>query len=92
MSRHASHAREADPLQRRTAYAANRPRFTIGRDHRGIWVVQDCQGRVGGLFASEAAALHFAAEESNHNPSEICRAPDGAVIDLDSNPASIQLH
>jgi hypothetical protein len=58
-------------------------RFIIGRDRRGIWIVQDRQGLVGGLFANEAAALHFAAEECNHNPADICHAPEGTVLDLD---------
>jgi len=31
----------------------------------------------------QAAALHFAAEERNHNPADICHAPEGAVLDLD---------
>jgi hypothetical protein len=59
------------------------PRFVVGRDEHGTWIVQDRQGLVGGLFANEAAALHFAAEECNHNPADICRAPDDVVLGLD---------
>lgn len=58
------------------------PRFTVGRDHHGCWVVRDRLGQVGGLFASEAAALHFAADESDRNPAAVCRAPDGLTIEL----------
>ncbi len=58
-------------------------RFIIGRDRRGNWIVQDREGLVGGLFRNEAAALHFAAEECNHNPADICHAPEGAILDLD---------
>lgn len=75
----------AHALQRHIARIAASPapaRFTIGRDRRGAWIVQDRRGLVGGLFASEAAALHFAAEECNHNPADICRAPEGSVLDF----------
>jgi hypothetical protein len=58
------------------------PRFTVGRDHHGWWVVEDRLDRVGGLFASEAAALHFAQEESNRDPSAVCRAPMGKLIEF----------
>ncbi|AYG58905.1 hypothetical protein QD460_19645 [Rhizobium jaguaris] len=76
----------AQHIQRRTAHLAASPapaRFTVGRDRRGTWIVQDRQGLVGGLFANEEAALHFAAEECNYNPADICRAPEGSVLDLD---------
>lgn len=62
--------------------ASRPPRFTVGRDHHGWWVVNDRLGKVGGLFASEDAALHFAADESDHNPAAVCRAPDGLTIEL----------
>ncbi|GAC1042419.1 hypothetical protein [Rhizobium sp. No.120] len=76
----------AQHIQRHSAHSAISPasaRFIIGRDRRGSWIVQDRQGLVGGLFRNEAAALHFAAEECNHNPADICLAPEGAVLDLD---------
>jgi hypothetical protein len=76
----------AQHIQRRTILIAAAPasaRFIVGRDRGGSWIVQDRQGRVGGLFTNEAAALHFAAEECNHNPADICRAPEGSVLDLD---------
>ena len=76
----------AQHLQRRSAHSPLAPtpaRFIIGRDRRGSWIVQDRQGLVGGLFRNEAAALHFAAEECNHNPADICLAPEGAILDLD---------
>lgn len=58
-----------DPLQ---------PRFTVGRDHHGCWIVRDRLDRVGGLFASEDAARHFAFGEADHDASQICLA-DGAM-------------
>ncbi|MGY5777174.1 hypothetical protein [Rhizobium sp. LEGMi135b] len=86
----------AQHLLRRSAHSLLSPapaRFIIGRDRRGSWIVQDRQGLVGGLFRNEAAALHFAAEECNHNPADICLAPEGAILDLDSfTPASSNLH
>lgn len=75
----------ANAQQRRqiSAHRTARPaRFTVGRDKGGRWIVQDREGRVGGLFINEAAALHFAAEECNHNPDEICRAGAGTTLDF----------
>jgi hypothetical protein len=75
-----------------TTLTAHQPRFTVGRDRRGNWIVQDREGMVGGLFANETAALHFAVEESNHNPGDICRAPEGAVLDFGPNLTLVNLH
>jgi hypothetical protein len=82
------------PLRRSSlAPAVLPPRFVVGRDEHGGWIVQDRQGLVGGLFANEAAALHFAAEECNHNPADIGRAPEGVVLDLDCRaPTTTNLH
>ncbi|MFT4003111.1 MAG: hypothetical protein QM684_23015 [Rhizobium sp.] len=76
----------AQHIPRRPAHRQISPapaRFIIGRNRRGGWVVHDRQGLVGGLFRNEAAALHFAAEECNHNPADICHAPEGAILELD---------
>lgn len=59
-------------------------RFTVGRDHHGWWVVQDKLGKVGGLFASEDAAMHFARDESDRNPAAVCRAPEGLSVELEN--------
>ena len=86
----------AQHLQRRLAHSPLAPapaRFIIGRDRRGSWIVQDRQGLVGGLFRNEAAALHFASEECNHNTADISLAPEGAILDLDGfTPAPSNLH
>ncbi|WP_246712541.1 MULTISPECIES: hypothetical protein [unclassified Rhizobium] len=64
-----------EPLQRQSS-----ARFTIGQDRNGRWVVQDRQGLVGGVFISEHAARHFAADECDHHPEQICRAADGIIL------------
>jgi hypothetical protein len=56
------------------------PRFTIGRNKAGRWVVQDRDGRVGGIFISEHAALHFAADECDHDAAQIVISGDGTVL------------
>jgi hypothetical protein len=56
-------------------------RFTIGRDHHGWWVVHDRLGRIGGLFASEEAASHFAIQESDRDPHMVCKAPNGTAVE-----------
>lgn len=61
-----------------------RARFVVGRDRHGWWVVSDRKGLVGGLFTDETAAIHFAVEASDRHPEEVCRAPEGAAIDLDT--------
>jgi hypothetical protein len=75
----------ANAQQRRQSPAPALPRparFTVGRDRNGRWIVQDREGRVGGLFINEAAALHFAAEECNRNPADICHAAQGMVLEF----------
>ncbi|RDL50073.1 hypothetical protein BLJAPNOD_01188 [Ensifer sp. M14] len=72
-----------------------RARFVVGRDNHGWWVVSDRKGLVGGLFTNEAAAIHFAVEASDRHPEDVCRAPDGAAIDLGafaSRPTSRRTH
>lgn len=56
------------------------PRFTIGRNTAGRWVVLDRDGRVGGIFISEHAAVHFASDECDHDTTQIVVSRDGAVL------------
>lgn len=58
------------------------PRFTVGRDHHGWWVVHDREDRVGGLFSSCDAALHFAESEACCGDETVCLADPDAVIEL----------
>ncbi|MCM2441763.1 hypothetical protein HGO34_18720 [Agrobacterium vitis] len=69
-------------LDKVSRFKKTEPRFTIGRDHHGWWVVHDRAGQVGGLFATEEAALRFAASECDHHMNEICRAPASVIVEL----------
>jgi hypothetical protein len=74
-----------DPLQWRTRSVtpeAATARFTIGRDSLGRWTVVDREDHVGGTFISEAAAFSFARQEADHDISQICRSPDGVVVEF----------
>ena len=76
-----------DPLQWNASSLVPQPvpaRFTIGRDSAGRWTVTDRQDHVGGTFISEAAAISFARQEANHDVTQICRSPDGMVIEFPS--------
>jgi hypothetical protein len=57
-------AETVDPLQPDAPVEVDIPRFVIGHGRRGGWIVNDRLGLVGGIFVSEAAARHFAFEES----------------------------
>ena len=70
-------------------------RFTVGRDHHGWWVVQDRLGCIGGLFANEQAALHFASDASERHPETVARAPDGMLVEpfeADGTKSPVQGH
>lgn len=69
--------RHAPPLRRNS-------RFTVGRDAAGRWIVTDLKGLTGGVFADRAAAIHFAMAECDYDPGEVCAAPEGVVLSLDS--------
>ncbi|MCR6498158.1 hypothetical protein MUO32_03835 [Shinella sp. CPCC 101442] len=73
-----SRARHHRP--RRPVAPIEPPRFTVGRDHHGWWVVEDRLGRVGGIFVTEDAALHYALEESNRDRNAVrCQKPSKHV-------------
>jgi hypothetical protein len=66
LNKHASRIEVAcDPL-----------RFTLGRDHDGLWIVQEAHGLCGGLFTSENAATRYAKFESAGRGSVIRFIPD----------------
>ncbi|TNM61283.1 hypothetical protein [Aliirhizobium smilacinae] len=57
-------------------------RFTVGRDVRGRWIVNDLEGKVGGLFTDRASAVHFAMFESDHLPGAVWCLPDHVTLTL----------
>lgn len=54
-------------------------RFVVGRARNGCWVVNDRDGRIGGIFRDRASAVHFAMFESDHQPGAVCCLPDGVI-------------
>lgn len=69
---------------RRASQSHRTPRFTVGRDHHGWWVVHDGAGLVGGIFASEDAAMHFAIGECARSACRVRRAARSEVVELGS--------
>ena len=57
------------------------PHFFIGKDSRGNWVVQDEEGKCGGLFIDRTQALRFAMFENGNNPQAVVMVP--GVFELD---------
>ena len=57
------------------------PRFLIGKDSHGRWVVQDQRGLRGGFFINRAEAVRFAMFENGHRPEAIVMVP--GIIELD---------
>lgn len=69
---------------RRAVPSPRSSRFMVGRDASGHWIVNDIKGLTGGVFADRPTAIHFALAESGYDPGEVCAAPEGAVLSLDS--------
>jgi hypothetical protein len=76
-------ATQTEPLQRGQSALLEMPRFVIGRGRRGGWIVNDRLGLVGGIFVSEAAARHYAFEESGGRQDQVDVAHPRDLIDLD---------
>lgn len=70
---------EPEPLSRPSSRF---PRFLIGRDSRGRWVVQDQRGLCGGLFVSRVEAIRYAMFESGRQPEAVIMVP--GVLELDT--------
>lgn len=62
------------------------PRLTVGRDRHGWWVVKDRLKKIGGVFANETAARHFAFEECHCRGCDADSAPPHEPVELDALP------
>ncbi len=68
----ASHSRKAASTSKikfpsrpdASVLSATIPRFYIGRTRNGLWVVRESEGRSGGLFLLQRAAVRFAKSKS----------------------------
>jgi hypothetical protein len=72
---------EPEPEPRSGTLSSRIPRFLIGKDSRGRWVVQDERGLSGGLFVSRAEAVRYAMFESGRQPQAVIMVP--GVLELD---------
>ena len=66
---------------------ANSSLFLIGKDSHGNWVVQDQNGRCGGLFVGQADALKFALAENGNRPQAVITVPGILELDMNAKPA-----
>lgn len=71
----------SEPRSRRLVRS---PRFLIGKDRRGNWVVQDRAGLCGGLFVDRAEALRFAMRENGGRPQAVIMVP--GTLELSVGP------
>lgn len=56
-------------------------RFLVGRNLGGDWVVCDRKKQVGGIFANQDSAIHFAESETNHEPGSVwCAGEDACLL------------
>jgi hypothetical protein len=64
--------RELEPL---SGISSRFPRFLVGKDSRGRWVVQDRQGLCNGLFVNRTDAIRYAMFESGRRPQAVIMVP-----------------
>ena len=58
----------------------------VGRNDENHWVVVEAYGRCGGIFATEAAAVRCAREESGDRRGAVSSAPWPIVLDIGRAP------
>lgn len=63
------------------------PRFMIGQDRRGNWVVQDQAAICGGLFVSRDAALRFVQSENGDRSPAVVVVSGTLELDISRKPA-----
>jgi hypothetical protein len=76
-------AKSDGPLGRNDARHGGESRFVIGRGRHGGWIVNDRLGLTGGIFISEAAARHYAFEESGGHYDQFTVLTDADYLELD---------
>jgi len=79
---------DSEPDQRGSRQAPDAPRFIVAHGCKGGWVVNDRLGLVGGIFITEAAARHFAIEESGYHPEEVLLSRADAEIEFPRSKAA----
>jgi hypothetical protein len=62
------------------------PRFMIGQDRRGNWVVQDQAAICGGLFVNRDAALRFVRSENGERPPAVVMVSGTLELDMSRKP------
>jgi hypothetical protein len=72
------HIRETETL---SGISSRFPRFFVGKDSRGRWVVQDRQGLCSGLFVNRTDAIRYAMFEGGRRPQAVIMVP--GVIELE---------
>lgn len=60
------------------------PSLIVGRDEANHWVVVEAHGLCGGIFATEAAAMRYACEESRGRAGAVRIAHHLVALDLAS--------
>jgi len=66
------------------------PRFMIGQDRRGNWVVQDQAAICGGLFVNRDAALRFIRSENGDRPPAVVMVSGTLELDVSRTPGPPQ--
>ena len=80
---------EDEPL---SGTSSGSPRFLIGKDSHGRWVVQDQRGLRGGLFINRAEAIRFAMFENGRRPQAIVMVPGLIELDMTRRTEAAEEH
>jgi hypothetical protein len=70
--------------ERESAPEQEPPSLIVGRDNENHWVVVETRGLCGGIFASEAAAVRYARDESGGRPGAVRFTSSLVAFDLNS--------
>jgi hypothetical protein len=61
---------------------SNPPRYLVGQDSRGHWVVRCTRGLCGGLFISQREAKRYALLETGNHPENVILMSDAVELDM----------